>query len=129
MSEDYLVGRNARNVKFSHGLVAAAWGSDDATAISQSDDFRFAITDIIVDVQTDLTTEAATQPVPVRCVIYSNTQSADILALHAGVPNHCVIGLNSPVLISKSENYETRVQLGGATAATCDIYLLGYDCV
>jgi len=129
MSEDYLAEVNAKTVKFVHGSVAASWAADEATATAQSATYTFAVTDVVIDVQTDLTAEAATQPVPVRCTIYSNTSSADIIGLQACVPNNCHIPLQTPILIPKSTNYETRLQLGGATAATCDVYLVGYDCL
>jgi hypothetical protein len=113
--------------QFSHGSVTANWGADEATPATQSATRDFLVTDILLDAQTDLTAELATQEVPVRCAIYSNTQSADLIAITMSIPSNSHIELNSPLVIPKGESYETRVQLGGATACTSDVYLVGFD--
>jgi len=113
---------------YSHGSVTADWGVNKATGVARGTNYNFYVTDVILDAQTDLTPVAGSNAnVQVRTTIHNDTTSADVLALTFGIPNDTHIGLNTPIMLKVNNQYATHLQLGGATASTCDVYLIGFE--
>ena len=114
--------------KFAHGSVTADWTSDSSTGLAIGVNYNFYVTDIVVASQSDLT--ADTSNVPVWASIQRETAASgdvEVVAFTLGLPNNPSCSLNTPVLLKVNETYHTTLKLGGSTAATCDVYLIGFD--
>jgi hypothetical protein len=62
-----------------------------------------------------------------RAVIHNDTTSTDICALTFGIPHNTHAALNTPIMLKVNNTYATHVQLGGATACTTSVYLIGFE--
>ena len=115
-------------VEYDHGSVTANWAADKATGVARGANYNFYVTDICVDAQADLTAEIDTaESVQMRAVIHDDTNSADVYAVTFGIPQNTHIALNTPIMLKVNTTYATHVQLGGATACTSSIYLIGFE--
>ena len=115
-------------VAYDHGSVGADWSVDKATGVARGANYNFYVTDVAVDIQADLTAEIDTaESVQMRVVVHNDTTSADVAAFTFGIPQNTHIALNTPLMLKVNNQFATHVQLGGATAATSSVYLIGFE--
>lgn len=117
----------AENVEFSHGTVTADWSEDTSTAKSQSATYNFYITEIIIRVEPDLTTEIAIQPIPFSILVRDTTDNQSRVTVYGSLPNNAFFSFRTPIKIAKGHNYHTRIRLGGATNAILFVILNGFE--
>ena len=108
------------------GTVTADWTEQDSGGAGLNFDRNFYITDIILILNTDPTTAAATQPIPVSFALYDDDGLVYIATVLLGIPNNTTIHFNTGIKMTKSTGWEGKTRLGGATNLDYDVYLNGY---
>lgn len=120
------VGRSAW-VYLNHGTVVANWTTDASATQTQSASYDLYLTDLEVCCLTDVTNELMIQPIPFSLTLYSVTNDNRPLRVSGEISRNTSFNLKTPIKISKSEQWQTQLQLGGATNCDLTVNVQGYE--
>lgn len=122
-------GSAFNQTNFGHGVVAADWALDTAPSKTQAATHNLYINSVSISVSTDSTAEVAVQEIPGRLIIADTTAGVWLTSVTFCIPSNTHFTYPSPFKVAKSHTWETRVQLGGATALNIAVYMMGFESI